>query len=1087
MIPLRLRWVAALPLMLLAACGPNTPVPPTSAFVQAMNEGKAYLENKDSTKALEAFGRAVAEAPRSAPALRNRARAELLARQHDVALVTLQEAEKLDPDSAATAYLTGITLVRETRFEEALPRLEEAVRIDPEQAPLRFQLANVYQALERHDEAVGQLREAVRIDPLHASAHFKLATYARQNGDREEAMARQREFLRLRELQGEEARSAEALEISSYTRPEAAPAQESASTEAPVLAFTDRTGEWFPDLGDRASEIRSAAIVEVNAEGRASLLTVDDDGGLDLWQPEGAAYRRAELPSAIPAFELVVGNFHDAVPEDEPYDPKVHAHNDVLLLTAAGPRLLLATGANAFEDVTGDSGLAGLEVESAAWVDFDHDGDLDLLLAAGERGQRLFQNGGDLTFTDMTDAVGLPKTEPQAAVAAVDLNGDVAVDLIVAHPSEGTAVYDNQRAGSFAERPDPPGFWPPARRILIDDFDNDTRPDALLLSVDSATLVEATERANLGLGTTQAAAAIDADNDGWLDLATVTEDGSLRLWRNGGEAGWSPWPGGEALAVGLTHPSDLIAADLDGDGDSDLLASGMNGLRALSNESADLGRQIKLRLIGTKTNPGGIGTHIEVRAGDLRVVREVSGPVVELGVGDAERLDSVQTLWTNGVVDNQVDVAVADSPFIIDEKNVATGSCPFLYAWDESEEGAGYRFITDLLGNSPLGLSYERGKVLPADPDEYVWIGSLTPRAGAYELAATSEFRELFYFDYARLEAIDHPPGVEVHPTDKLMPPPFPKSEVWALSGRRPLRQATAADGTDRTAVLAELDGDFMDPGVLRPPPYRGLVFEQSTVLDFGEIETDRRWVLALTGWLQYGDASTNIAISQNSEVHAVAPHLEAEVNGRWQPVDVVVGVPAGKTKTLLVDLAGQLPAGSERLRLSTTLEIRWDRAALFERFDGAVTSHGAEPETAHLYGRGFSDLRSRAANHPTTPDWRQVAEKPPWRGTPQGWVTRYGEVVELLTERDGQMAILNAGDAVTLRFDTAAFPSPAEGQERTFFFYSVGWDKDSDHNVLDGDRVEPLPAEANLDGPWRLEYNTRWVAADHFTDGRSD
>jgi hypothetical protein len=44
-----------------------------------------------------------------------------------------------------------------------------------------------------------------------------------------------------------------------------------------------------------------------------------------------------------------------------------------------------------------------------------------------------------------------------------------------------------------------------------------------------------------------------------------------------------------------------------------------------------------------------------------------------------------------------------------------------------------------------------------------------------------------------------------------------------------------------------------------------------------------------------------------------------------------------------------------------------------------------------------------------------------------------------------------------------------------------VGWDKDADYNVVDGDRVEPLPVRA--EGDWPLKYNTRWVPGDRFVE----
>ncbi len=134
---------------------------------------------------------------------------------------------------------------------------------------------------------------------------------------------------------------------------------------------------------------------------------------------------------------------------------------------------------------------------------------------------------------------------------------------------------------------------------------------------------------------------------------------------------------------------------------------------------------------------------------------------------------------------------------------------------------------------------------------------------------------------------------------------------------------------------------------------------------------------------------------------------------------------------------------------------------------------------TAKLQWRGYSEIRARAPHHPTTPDWDTVFDRPPWRTTPEGWVTRYGDVLELVTEREGQLVLLNGGDALELRFATSDFPPVAAGYTRSFFFYSVGWDKDADHNVVNGDTVEPLPVVAKAGDDWRTRYNTRWVPRD--------
>jgi hypothetical protein len=137
----------------------------------------------------------------------------------------------------------------------------------------------------------------------------------------------------------------------------------------------------------------------------------------------------------------------------------------------------------------------------------------------------------------------------------------------------------------------------------------------------------------------------------------------------------------------------------------------------------------------------------------------------------------------------------------------------------------------------------------------------------------------------------------------------------------------------------------------------------------------------------------------------------------------------------------------------------------------------------AELQPRGFSDIRARSLGHPSTPDWYTVSEHPPWRTALEGWLTRFGDVAPLVTQRDAKLVLLGGGDALELRFAASELPSLEPGHRRSFFFYSVGWDKDGDHNVVGGDRVEPLPVVAE-DDDWRVRYNTRWVSSARTTAG---
>ena len=131
----------------------------------------------------------------------------------------------------------------------------------------------------------------------------------------------------------------------------------------------------------------------------------------------------------------------------------------------------------------------------------------------------------------------------------------------------------------------------------------------------------------------------------------------------------------------------------------------------------------------------------------------------------------------------------------------------------------------------------------------------------------------------------------------------------------------------------------------------------------------------------------------------------------------------------------------------------------------------------------------ARGPHHPITPDYHRLTDRPPWRTTLRGWCTRYGNVLELVTDRDSKLAILNGGDALTLSFPADGLGLLDAGLTRDFFFYSVGWEKDADYNVVDGDTVGPLPDNdaplSSSDDDWRLEYNTRWVPRELF-DPRS-
>src|SRR5205085_10068857 len=99
------------------------------------------------------------------------------------------------------------------------------------------------------------------------------------------------------------------------------------------------------------------------------------------------------------------------------------------------------------------------------------------------------------------------------------------------------------------------------------------------------------------------------------------------------------------------------------------------------------------------------------------------------------------------------------------------------------------------------------------------------------------------------------------------------------------------------------------------------------------------------------------------------------ERDGKWQKVNVTAGAPAGKTKTIVIDLEGKLPEGARRLRLTAGFEIHWDRIALFEKAGEAntrITTLAAD--SADLHWRGFSDFEDLPWAQRLTPKYGSVS-----------------------------------------------------------------------------------------------------------------
>ncbi len=153
-----------------------------------------------------------------------------------------------------------------------------------------------------------------------------------------------------------------------------------------------------------------------------------------------------------------------------------------LLVTCVGQnRLFRNTGKGTFLDVTKASGLDGRQAfsTSAAWVDVDRDGLLDLFVCnyvrwsaehdvfcsldgrqksyctpEAYRGETcwLFHNNGNGTFTDVTATSGVfDSSSKSLGVVMLDVDQDGWPDLFVANDTQPNKLYRNQHDGTFKE------------------------------------------------------------------------------------------------------------------------------------------------------------------------------------------------------------------------------------------------------------------------------------------------------------------------------------------------------------------------------------------------------------------------------------------------------------------------------------------------------------------------------------------------------------------------------------------------------------------------------------------------------------
>jgi hypothetical protein len=327
-----------------------------------------------------------------------------------------------------------------------------------------------------------------------------------------------------------------------------------------------------------------------------------------------------------------------------------------------------------FRDVTDATGRPSEPgpTEGAAWADFDDDGRVDIYTANYENWaehsywpDRLWRNtpGG---FADVTAPAGIraPYGDDRAGrgVAWADFDDDSDQDCFVANYrlqenflwlNRGDGTFENAapRLGVAGDEVD--GWFGHTIGAAWADFDNDGDLDLFTADLAHPRYIEFSNRSrlyeNLGPGVEprfrdiRARAGIryeethsnpawaDVDNDGDLDLyiTSIYEGRRSFLYENLGR----PFPDSCVLFRETTWLSGTRAdngwgcafADIDNDGDEDLVVGSGSGVRLYRNDLRPGNHWLEVKVVGHRANRAGIGCRVTVRRGDEAWIREVSG------------------------------------------------------------------------------------------------------------------------------------------------------------------------------------------------------------------------------------------------------------------------------------------------------------------------------------------------------------------------------------------------------------------------------------------------------------------------------
>jgi hypothetical protein len=351
----------------------------------------------------------------------------------------------------------------------------------------------------------------------------------------------------------------------------------------------------------------------------------------------------------------------------------------------------------------------GVPTEGAGWGDYNRDGFIDLYLANYEMPSdravslgicmphHLLRNAAGLRFEDVSATAGIASAEPMCGrgVAWGDYDNDGLPDILVTNyrldpnflwHNKGDGTFENTARQAGVEGEEQEGAFGHSIGAEWADYDRDSDLDAFIANLAHPRYIGYSDVSQLLVNaggipprfedgfdaagmvfeeTASEPAWGDYDNDGDLDLyvTAVYKGRRSTLYRNDGTGHFTDvtWLAGAGVDGGW----GAAYADVDGDGDLDLAASGAEGVRLLRNDG-NPNHWIHVRAVGTASNRSAIGARVTVTAGSLKQTAEVQGGKgtgnqhslpVEFGLGKWKRPVSVEVRFPSGRVWRKDNVA----------------------------------------------------------------------------------------------------------------------------------------------------------------------------------------------------------------------------------------------------------------------------------------------------------------------------------------------------------------------------------------------------------------------------------------------